>query len=376
MRRNEWLRFQARFMGISLLRPSLPSASALMPYLTRIDERRFYSNFGPLTQELESRIGQRLGLSARSVTTAANATVGLTAALLAQNPARNSLCLMPAWTFVATPLAALAAGLRPYFLDVDPDHWALSPEACEAMLDTEMGPVGAVVPVAPFGRPVDAAAWDLFRARTGVAVVIDAAAAFDATLAGDVPHVVSLHATKALGCGEGGYVACRDVDLAQRTRAWLGFGFHGSRDAAVPGFNGKMSEYHAAVALAALDAWPETRAALMDRSRRYLDAFAGSNLVRPQPGFGATWVAATCVVELPDGATERVEARLQVAGTDTRRWWGDGAHRHTATASMSRGLLPVTERLARSTLGLPFYADIPTAEIARVADQVLTALEA
>jgi dTDP-4-amino-4,6-dideoxygalactose transaminase len=362
-------------MAIPLLRPSLPPARDLLPYLNRIDESRLYSNFGPLTLELEARLAERFGQPRGCVTTLANATVGLAAALLAQQPAPGSLCLMPAWTFVASPLAAMAAGLEPYFVDVDPSDWALHPTACMAALAVVPAPVGAAMPVAPFGLPVDAGAWDRFRAETGVAVVIDAAAAFDAALIADVPTVVSLHATKALGCGEGGYLVSRDQELVRSARAYLGFGFLGSRDASVPGFNGKMSEYHAAVALAALDSWPATRAALVERSECYLRAFEGSNLVRLQPGFGKDWVAATCVVEIPDGSTERLEAKLGAAGTDTRRWWGDGAHRHTATAALGHGALPVTERLARATLGLPFYATMPVADIDIVARQVLTALE-
>ena len=36
--------------------PSLPTADELLPYLRRIDANRWYSNFGPLVSEFESRI--------------------------------------------------------------------------------------------------------------------------------------------------------------------------------------------------------------------------------------------------------------------------------------------------------------------------------
>jgi dTDP-4-amino-4,6-dideoxygalactose transaminase len=362
-------------MGISLLRPSLPPAAALLPYLARIDQARLYSNFGPLALDLEARIAERLGLPTAGVSSLANATVGLTAALLAQNPAPGSFCLMPAWTFIATPLAAIAAGMQPYFLDVDAADWTLTPSDCDAAMARLGDRVGAVMPVSPFGLPASVPAWEAFHDRTGLAVVIDAAAAFDATTAGRIPSVISLHATKALGCGEGGLLLCRDAELVRRARSYLGFGFLGSRDARVPGFNGKMSEYHAAVALAALDSWPATRAALVARAEAYRAAFACSNQVRLQQGFGEEWIAATCVVELPEGSASTVEQALQAAGTDTRRWWGEGAHRHTATAGMQHAPLPVTARLAGSSIGLPFYVDMPLAEIATVAQQVLAALD-
>jgi hypothetical protein len=43
---------------IPVMRPKLPSAERLAPYLRQIDEARFYSNFGPLVQRLEARTHQ------------------------------------------------------------------------------------------------------------------------------------------------------------------------------------------------------------------------------------------------------------------------------------------------------------------------------
>lgn len=108
------------------------------------------------------------------------------------------------------------------------------------------------------------------QADTGVPVVIDAAASFDA-LQGpyDAPMVVSLHATKALGAGEGGFVVRPDPEFIQMTQRRGNFGFFGSREAVCDATNAKISEYHAA---AALDAWPETRHMWRLIARSYLNA--------------------------------------------------------------------------------------------------------
>jgi dTDP-4-amino-4,6-dideoxygalactose transaminase len=358
-------------MAISILRPRLPTTGALNQYLNRIEQGRLYSNFGPLVCELEERLAERVDLSPSSVVTAANATLALTAALLAQSPRAGSFCLMPAWTFVASPLAAIAAGLVPYFVDVAPDDWLIRPNSLAEIASGMAGDVGAVMPVAAFGQPVDVCSWDAFRHDTGLAVVIDSAAGFDAMRVGDVPNVVSLHATKVLGSGEGGFVASRDTDLVRRIQTYLAFGFCGSREALVPGFNGKMSEYHAAVGLASLDGWDEARKSFVARARTYARAFDGSSVVRLQPGFGGRWVSSTCVVTLPDGMGDRVANHLAASSIDTRHWWGRGAHTHPATRFLPNGCLDITANLAASTLGLPFYVDMPLEEIDRVADEVL-----
>ena len=72
---------------------------------------------------------------------------------------------MPSFTFVATPHAAVAAGLEPYFLDVDLNTWALDPNAVKSILPAFEGPIAAIVPVAPFGASFDIEACDDFHGQ-------------------------------------------------------------------------------------------------------------------------------------------------------------------------------------------------------------------
>jgi len=361
-------------MAIPILRPLLPDRHMLLPYLKQVDERRFYSNYGPLVLTLEERLAARFGLLAESVTTVANATLGLVATLSSLDVPNGALCVMPAWTFIATPQAAQMAGQQPWFLDVDAATWALDPVAVEHALGLAPGPVGAVVPVLPFGRPVNLAAWERFRDRTGIPVVIDAAAGFDALTPGNLPCVVSLHATKALGCGEGGFLVCRDAALVRRVRSFSVFGFHGSRVAVRVGSNAKMSEYAAAVGLAALDGWETSRSEFAGRAEAYAQAFSGHNAVRLPPGFGPEWIAATYVIGLPDGSAPAVEAALEEAGIEGRHWWGTGAHDHPSTAACPALPLPITSQLVGATLGLPFWRDLPDEAVQLTARTINAAL--
>jgi dTDP-4-amino-4,6-dideoxygalactose transaminase len=357
------------------MRPKLPSVERLTPYLKSIDASRIYSNFGPLVLSLEDRIAEHYGLIDGTVVTVANATLGLAIALAAQRPPPGSLCAIPAWTFVASVHAAVMAGLVPYFVDVEAETGALDAEKLVDELARAPAPIGAVMPVMPFGMPVDIAGWDAFRSRTGVAVVVDAAAAFDSLVPGAVPSVVSLHATKVLGIGEGGFVISTDTSVAQAVRLRANFGFQGSREARAAAFNAKLSEYHGAVGHAALDEWEETREEWNDAAGGYRRALRESNRVSLQRGFGETWVGSTCLLGFDRPIADRVEAALARCNIDTRRWWGAGAHAHSATASYPRAPVPVTDGLARATLAVPIYRGIGAAEIGRVADAVLAAAD-
>lgn len=362
--------------SIPIMRPKLPSATLLAPYLQSIDASRIYSNFGPLAVSLEDRLAAHYGLKQGTVATVANATLGLAIALAVQQPPPGTLCAMPAWTFVASAHAAVMAGLVPYFVDVEPETWALDPSMLLDELSRAPAPVGAIMPVMPFGQPLDIAAWEVFRSRTGLAVVIDAAAAFDSLVPSAVPSVVSLHATKALGIGEGGFIISTDTVIRRAARTRANFGFGADRQAHVMAFNAKLSEYHAAVGHAALDEWEQTRAEWSSGADAYRRALRGANPVRLQQGFGETWVSSTCVLSFAQSVADEVEQSLADRGIDTRRWWSGGAHVHPATASFPRTPTPATDVLARSTLAVPFYRDMTAAEVSRVAEVVLAALDA
>jgi len=142
---------------LPVARPFMPSAQQILPYLKRIDESGWYSNFGPLLTELEQRLASRFA-GPVAVVTAANGTQALTLALMASRAPQGSLCAVPSWTFVATLHAIVAAGLIPWMVDVDPDTWMVEPERLKSQLPQAPGPVGAVIPVGAFGTVPDLSA--------------------------------------------------------------------------------------------------------------------------------------------------------------------------------------------------------------------------
>lgn len=355
---------------IPVARPRLPRLAALAPYIERIDRARWYSNYGPLTVEFEARLAERFGLPAEGVTTLANATIGLSLALQAAGARPGSLCIVPSWTFSASVHAAIDAGLTPLLVDVDAEG-LLTPEIARHALRLHGDQVGAVLPVAYCGQPIDPAPWDAFARETGLPVVLDSAPAFDAARAGQGLSTVSLHATKVLGVGEGGFIMSEDLDLVAAVKLKANFGFFGSREAQVTGTNGKLSEYASAVGLAGLDEWDARRAAFQAAALHYRTNLAGVPGVSLPDGWGASWVSTTCVARLEDPAlTPRVLEALHAASVETRAWWGRGMHTHRAFCDLPRLALPNTERLAQTVLGLPFFIDMTPEDIDVVCEAI------
>ncbi len=359
--------------AIPVARPRLPSAAAILPYLREIDSNGWYANHGPLWLRFHARLADHWGVQRDQMALANNATSALTLALQASGLAPGGVCLLPSWTFAATAGAVLQAGLRPCFVDVHPRSWVPDPVA---VVETarRVGAVAAVI-VSPFGGPLDTAAWDGVAAETGMTVVLDAAAAFDTLRRGgpmrlgQCPTVISLHATKVFGVGEGGAVLSRDNAWLERFRRLTNFGFLGTRESMLPGINAKISEYSSAIGLAALDQWGETRGRWAAVTRAYATRLRAIPGLLASPGFGGNWVGSTLNVVWPADRLGAV-AELAEDGIGTLRWWGGGCHRQPAFAAELAERLDVTEGLAPRVVGLPFWQDMTPTQVEAVCSAV------
>jgi dTDP-4-amino-4,6-dideoxygalactose transaminase len=363
--------------AIPLMIPDLPPAEALLPFLRRIDQNRWYTNFGPLVRDFEKAIAAQIAPDNPGVgiVTTSNATVALEMALQAMCLPEGARVLVPGLTFVATGTAVVRAGLELVIADVDPASWLLTPEiASHACARTR---IDAVVPVATFGCPQDVDAWHRWSEQCGVPVLIDAAGAFGNQSVGPVPVVFSLHATKSLGIGEGGFVASDDLEFIQHIRRLSNFGIgpnHGEVDEA--GTNGKMSEYHAAVGLAALPRWRAKREVRLSLQ-------AGYRLALRQHCAGVEWqdkpegIPTLMVVALPAGVdASHVASKLGGHGIETRRWYHPPLHEHAAFAACDTvGALEVSHDLAARLLGLPFHLQLQCDDVSTVCTGLGLALE-
>src|SRR6185437_16302519 len=128
----------------------MPLAEAILPYLQQIDEARWYSNFGPALTRFEERLADRFPRPTKAITVA-NATQALSLALSAMELAPGGYVVLPAWTFVATAHAVVQAGLKPWFVDVDPQTWMLDPAQVSALCFDRKDEIAAAIPVCAFG---------------------------------------------------------------------------------------------------------------------------------------------------------------------------------------------------------------------------------
>lgn len=355
---------KARYSHIPVMKPLLPTADKILPYLSTIDKNRWYSNFGPLVTSLEERFEKYMGLESGTVALVSSATSGIATTMRALNCVRGSYCAIPSWTFAATAAAACNVDMVPYFVDVDDESWAIQPEDVLPIKDR----ISAVIAVAPFGSPLDIGKWESFSRDANTPVVVDAASCFDSFSQqkdfriSEIPVILSLHATKPFACGEGGLIVCKDKELIEKIKHMSNFGFIGEE--MIPGGeNAKMSEYAAAVGHAEMDEWESKKRKFHELNCMYEAKLKDLGL----PAWvSKKWITSTMSVTLDGFDIHEVARKMERAGIDTRRWWRRGCHFFKAYHDCPRQPLVTTQKLVDSVLGLPLWIGMNEAHVDRV----------
>jgi dTDP-4-amino-4,6-dideoxygalactose transaminase len=365
----EWL--------VPFQRPQFPAAELIEAYFSQSRQSHWFSNEGPCVELLQDRVAERVG-GARSCVAVSSGTLGLMVALraAARREPRRTRVLVPSFTYIASVSAIVWCGLTPVFLDVAAGHWHLDPDALRSALDERHDQVAAVLACSTFGcaPPLAVrAAWESACADCEIPLIVDSAAGFGSCDEDGAPlgrqgvaEVFSFHATKPLAAGEGGAVLTHTPDLAERVACESRFGLDRDRQlTASPGVNAKMSELHAAAALAGLDGLDQVLAARSQRARAICAGLAEQDFELQEGHEQSAWqfvpvLAPTAAVReriLQAAAAERVQVRT----------YHDPLHAMPPLAEFERvGDLPVTVELASRSLSLPLANDLSEAEIDRV----------
>lgn len=239
-------------MKLIVNRPSLPSWSEFEELAKEIWDSGYLTNFGNVHNTLLHNL--QLMFSTANIALCNNCTNGLIGAIkIIALPKKKKVITTP-FTFAATAHSIIWADKEPVFVDIGKEGFCISPETVEPAIDSN---TSAILPVHCYGLPCDIEGFSKLSHKTGVPVIYDAAHAFGVEINGQSlisegsASIVSTHATKAFNTVEGGIAFFSDDKQLQRFTAMTNFGINkGVTDQL--GFNGKLSELHAAVGLLSL----------------------------------------------------------------------------------------------------------------------------
>jgi dTDP-4-amino-4,6-dideoxygalactose transaminase len=182
--------------------------------------RSGWVGMGPETLAFERELAEFLG--ARQVVTTSSCTAALFLSLVVSGVRAGDEVICPSFTWCSSANAALYAGAKPVFCDIDGETLSVTPQNVLAKLTPR---TKAVVVVHLGGLAVDVEA--LREALPpGVAIVEDAAHAIGSRYPNGArvgssgnPCCFSFYANKNLSTGEGGAVALADQEAAKRIQS-------------------------------------------------------------------------------------------------------------------------------------------------------------
>jgi dTDP-4-amino-4,6-dideoxygalactose transaminase len=364
--------------AVRFQRPVLPPTEDIERYFEASRQVGWYSNGGPCHALLSERASGLLG--GRPVVPVSSGGIGLILALRAlvgaPGPDRREV-LLPSFTFAACAASVVWCGLEPVFCDIEGDGWHLCPSRLREALAARAGRVAAIVACSTFGTPVPAAqaeAWAALAEEASVPLLLDSAAAFGAVSEGPVPdaEIFSLHATKPTPIGEGGLVALRDPDVAAQVAVLSNHGLDADHTAVVVGLNGKLDEWHAAVALAGLDRLDGVLSARRHRAATMRRRLAGTG-IRFQALAERSTTQFVPALLPSSGDRDRVLDRSRSRGVGLRTYFSPALHAMPAYRQHRRaGSLEVTEALSGRVVSLPMANDLSALEIERIVECVKT----
>ena len=359
---------------IFVTRPDLPPLAEFIPYLEKIWDSKNLTNSGPFHQQLEQALCEYLGV--RHLALFTNATIALVTALQALR-ITGEVITTP-YSFVATAHSLLWNGIKPVFVDIDPETLNLDPKRIEAAITPQ---TTAIMPVHCYGHPCDVKAIQKIADTYNLKIIYDAAHAFAVQDVGGslLRHgdlsVLSFHATKVFNTFEGVSIICPDAKAKLRIDQLKNFGYVDEVTVVAPGINRKMSEFNAALGLLQLK---HVEKAIARRKkidvvyRNQLKDVRGIRCLQDAGEIVANYSYFPILVEPEYGISrDELYEKLKRHGIHPRRYF----YPLIADFPMYRGLssaqpgnLPVANDAAAKILCLPIYPTLNQDQIQKIVE--------
>jgi len=270
-------------------------------YVLEVLNTQFRSSAGGvMTKRLEKTFAEKFDV--KYAIAHVNGTATLHAALAAAGIGPGDEVIVPPLTMSSTAFAVLHANAVPVFADINPDTFTIEPADIRNKITEH---TKAVIPVALYGLSPEMDEIMAIARQHNLTVIEDDAQCFlgyyKGRIVGSIGHMASFsfQSSKHITSGEGGMITTNDKNLADKIRRFNSLGYAGvsagkgkitKKDIQDPayerhvtlGFNYRMPELCAAVALAQVERLEELVQKRIDVAGLYSDAIDDCKWLTPQ----------------------------------------------------------------------------------------------
>ena len=350
--------------------PLLPSLEDFTFLLKEIWESKMLTNNGNFHQKLEEELAKYLKVPYLSLFT--NGTLPLITALQAMR-ITGEVITTP-FSFVATTHSLWWNGIKPVFVDIEPETCNLDPSKIEAAITPR---TTAIMPVHVYGKPCKTKEIQEIANKYGLKVIYDAAHAFGVEINGESilnigdMATLSFHATKVYNTLEGGALVVHDEQTKKRIDYLKNFGFASETEVVAPGINSKVDEVRAAYGLLNLkqvDHAINSRRKVAIRYRDELQGVKGITFFNDIPGVRHNYSYFPIFINAEEYGMTRDELYFKMKEYNVfgRRYF----YPLISTFSTYRGLdsanpdnLPVATQMSNNVICLPMHHALSENEV-------------
>ena len=350
--------------------PLLPSLEDFTFLLKEIWESKMLTNNGNFHQKLEEELAKYLKVPYLSLFT--NGTLPLITALQAMR-ITGEVITTP-FSFVATTHSLWWNGIKPVFVDIEPETCNLDPSKIEAAITPR---TTAIMPVHVYGKPCKTKEIQEIANKYGLKVIYDAAHAFGVEINGESilnfgdMATLSFHATKVYNTLEGGALVVHDEQTKKRIDYLKNFGFASETEVVAPGINSKVDEVRAAYGLLNLkqvDHAINSRRKVAIRYRDELQGVKGITFFNDIPGVRHNYSYFPIFINAEEYGMPRDELYFKMKEHNVfgRRYF----YPLISTFSTYRGLdsanpdnLPIATQMSNNVICLPMHHALSENEV-------------
>jgi perosamine synthetase len=320
-------------------------------------------------------VGAKHGIAVNS------GTSGLHLCVVAEGIGPGDEVITTPFSFVASANCALYQGATPVFVDIDPDTLNIDPNLIEAKITDK---TKAIIPVDVFGQPASLEDLTEIADRRGLALIEDACEAIGAERFGRRigSHgkfaVFAFYPNKQITTGEGGMVVTNDDHAAAVIRSLTNQG----RDDAGTwmnhvrlGYNYRLDEMSAALGFSQMTRIDEILsrraqvASWYEKRLQFVDGVSAPS-VAPETTRMSWFVYVVRLDEKID-RTALME-QLEEDGVPSRPYFVPIHVQplYRERFGYSLGDFPITERIAATTLAIPFFTEMTEEQVDYVCDRI------
>jgi len=335
---------------------------------------------GPEVTAFEEELASYLGVS--HVISCANGTDALQVALMALDLKPGDEVISTDFTFIATVEVISLLGLKPVFVDPEPDTFNISPEAIEKAISPK---TKAIIPVHLFGQSADMEEILKIASKHKLYIVEDAAQAMGteyifsdgkrqkAGTMGDI-GCTSFFPSKNLGCyGDGGAIFTNDDRLAKLMRSITNHGSTRKYYHDDVGVNSRLDSIQAAVLRIKLKYLDE-----YNHARRNAASFYDRQLSRapwiesPLRSDKSTHIFHQYTIKTEPVYRDRLRTYLSGKDIPSMVYYPVPMHRQKAYSNpdMKDDDFPVTNSLCSCVLSLPMHTEMTIDQLQYICDNI------